>query len=296
MLQGDFGGQTVKLALQAIDLLPRCLALLAVDLGSGRARQSAGGAVHDGQRHLQIAQQFGAGGCGLGFLPLRLEKQLRLVENSFPDRRRPVAPRSVQLSGLPRVTVMFHEHRGHPLAVLQAHARYRNQKLHGHMRRDLPLAHLLLDGFRQQFHQRQPPRHPAHAAIKAARQLIQSVAEALLHLLQQPALLQRGFTFGETQRAIQPQSLGLAHRPDHRFHRVPAQLLKRRQALVAIDHQVPVRLAGGGHHHDGRLLPRVSQRGQQPTLTSRMAYTATSDRPARSIASHSKAPPSLAPW
>src|ERR1019366_5570804 len=81
LLLGDFCGQTVKLALQAIDLLPRGPSLLAVDLGSGRARQPAGGAVHDGQCHLQIAQQFGAGGCGLGFLPLRLEKQFRLIEN-----------------------------------------------------------------------------------------------------------------------------------------------------------------------------------------------------------------------
>ena len=150
MLLGNFSGQTVKLALQAIDLLPRGLSLLAVDFGSGRARQPAGGAVHDGQRHLQIAQQFGAGGCGLGFRwPLRFEKQLRLVENSLADQRRPGTPRSVQLSGLPRVTVIFHEHRGHPLAVLQTHARYRNQKLHGHLRRDLPLAHLLLDGLWQ---------------------------------------------------------------------------------------------------------------------------------------------------
>lgn len=149
MLLGDFSGQTVKLALQAIDLLPRGPSLLAVDLGSGRARQAPGGAVHDGQRHLQIAQQFGAGGCGLGFLALRLEKQFRLVENSLADQRRAVAPRSVQLSGLPRVTEIFHEHRGHPLAVLQAHARHRHQKLHGHVRGDLALAHLLLDGFRQ---------------------------------------------------------------------------------------------------------------------------------------------------
>ena len=259
MLLGDFCGQTVKLALQAIDLLPRGPSLLAVDLGSGRARQPAGGAVHDGQCHLQIAQQFGAGGCGLGFLPLRLEKQFRLIENSLANQRRPVAPGSIKLPGLPRVAVIFHECRGHPLALLQAHACHRHQELHGHMRRDLALTHLLLDGFRQKFYQRQPPRHPAHAAIEPARQLIQSIAEALLHLLQQPALLQCAFAFGETQRTIQQQSLGLAHRPDHRFHRVPAQLLERRQALVAVDHQVPVRLACGADHHDGRLLAGVSQ-------------------------------------
>ena len=249
----------MKLALQAIDLLPRGLALLAVDLASGRARQSASGAVHDGECHLQIAQQFGAGGCGLGFLPLRLEKQFRLIENSFANQRRPVAPRSVQLPGLPRVAVMLGEYRGHPLAVLRTHACHRHQKFHGHMRRDLALAHLLLDGLWQKIDQSQPPRHPTGAAIEAARQFLQSIAEALLHLLQQPALLQRRLVRGETERAIQQQSLGLTHRPDHRFHRVPAQLLERRDPLVAVDHQVPVGLACGGHHHDGRLLAGVSQ-------------------------------------
>jgi hypothetical protein len=32
-------------------------------------------------------------------------------------------------------------------------ARHRHQKLHGHLRQDLALAHLLLDGFRQKFRQ-----------------------------------------------------------------------------------------------------------------------------------------------
>jgi len=135
LLLWDFPGQTVKLALQAIDLVSRGLALLVVDLGAGRARQPAGGAVHDGDRHLQIAQQCGAR-CrrGLGFLPLCFEKQLRLVENSFPDRRRALAPGSIQLPGLPRIAVMLGERRGHALAVLQAHACHWHQKLHGHMR------------------------------------------------------------------------------------------------------------------------------------------------------------------
>ena len=180
MLLGDFCGQTVKLALQAIDLLPRGLALLAVDLASGRARQSASGAVHDGECHLQIAQQFGAGGCGLGFLPLRLEKQFRLIENSLADQRRPVAPGSIKLPGLPRVAVMLGEYRGHPLAVLQTHACHRHQKLHGHLRGDLAFAHLLLNAFRQEFHQCQPPRYPTHAAVEPPCQLIQAIAETLL--------------------------------------------------------------------------------------------------------------------
>lgn len=175
------------------------------------------------------------------------------------------------MTGLARVAVVLGEDRGHSLAVLQAHAHHRYQKLHGHVRRDFSLAHLLLDGLRQKFDQRQPPRHPAHAAVEAARQLLQSVAETPLHLPEQPALLQRGFVFREAQRAVQQQGFGLAHRPDHGFHRVTAQLLERRDALVAVDDHVTLRLALGRHHHDGRLLPPFSQRGQQPPLPGRVA-------------------------
>ena len=263
----------MKLVFNAIDLAPRGFALLAIHLRRSRARQSTGGAVHNRCRHLQIAQQFG-GWCDTRFrfrLPLRFEKQLGLVEKALPDRGRAAAPGGIQLPGLPRGAGMLGERRRHPLAIVQADARHRHQKLHRYVRGDFALAHLLLDGLRQKLHQRQPPRYPAHATVKPARQLVQSIAEALLHLRQQPPLLQRGLVLGETQRTVQQQSLGLAHRPDHRFHRVPAQLLERRDALVAVDDQVTVGLAFGGHHHDRRLLPRFGQRGQQPPLPSRMA-------------------------
>jgi hypothetical protein len=167
---------------------------------------------------------------------------------------------------------MLGEDGGHPLAILQALARRRHQKLHRHLGRDFALAHLLLDRFRQSLHQRQPPRHPTHAAVEPARQLIQSVAEALLQLRQQPAYFQRGLVFRHAQRAVQQHRFGLAHRPHHRRYRVPAQLLQRRDPLIAVDDHVAVRLAFGGHHHYGRLLPRFGQRGQQPPLPRRMAH------------------------
>jgi len=82
------------------------------------------------------------------------------------------------------------------VAMLQVLACHRHQKLHRHLRQDFALAHLLLDDFRQNLHQRQPSRYPAHAAIQSARQLIQRIAEALLQLGQQPTHLQRGLVFG----------------------------------------------------------------------------------------------------
>jgi hypothetical protein len=84
---------------------------------------------------------------------------------------------------------MFGEDRRHSLAVFQALARRRHQELHGHLRQDLARTHLLLDRFRQNLHQRQPPRYPTHASIETTRQLIQAIAEALLQLRQQPAYL-----------------------------------------------------------------------------------------------------------
>jgi hypothetical protein len=87
-------------------------------------------------------------------LPLRFEKQLGLVENPFSNRRRAIAPGGVQLPGLPGVAVMLDEHRSHALAIVQTDARHRHQKLHRQMGGDLALTHLLLDGLRQQFHQR----------------------------------------------------------------------------------------------------------------------------------------------
>jgi len=158
------------------------------------------------------------------------------------------------------------ERRGHPFAVLQVDARHRHQILHRHVCGDFALAYLLLDGLRQKFDQRQSPRHPAHAAVKPPRQSVQSIAESLLHLRQQPPLLQRAFMLGETQRTVQQQCRRFAHRPDHRFYRVPAQLLQRRNPLVAVNDHVALRLAFRCHHHDRCLLPRFGQRCQQPPL------------------------------
>jgi hypothetical protein len=187
--------------LNALDLMPRGLALPVIQLRGSGARQPAMRAVHDGGHHLQIAYQFGACPCR-GFLlrlPLRFEKQRRIFQNALADRMRSLAPGGIQLTGFARAAVMLGEDRGHPPAILQALARHRHQKLHRYLRRDLALAHLLLDRFRQGLHQRQPARYPTHAAVESSRQLIQAVVETLLQLGQQPAQLQRGLLFGQSQ-------------------------------------------------------------------------------------------------
>ena len=260
----------LQLPARAFDLT-LCLFLLpAVHLRQGFAEPPAG-AMQNGHRHLQLAIQSRRGRLGGRRLPLRLQKQFRLGQDALADHTRAVPPGGIELSGLPRVAMVLDESGSHLRALLQADARHWDEVLHGQLRGDLAFAHLLLDGFRQQLHQRQAPRHPTHAAVEAPRQLFQRVAQALLHLRQQPALLERAFLRTEAQRPLQQQSFGGAHCPDGGFDRVPAQLLERRDALVAVDHQITVAVVWGQDHHDGRLLARLSQGGQQAPLEVRLA-------------------------
>jgi hypothetical protein len=189
-LREKFFVDALELFGNASDLLARGFALLSIQFHGRRAGQSPMYAVHDGRHHLPVsAQGGGAGGGGLRFLPLRLEKQFWLSQQALADRARPLPPSRIQLACGAGIAVVRGENRGHPLAILQALPRHRHQKLQRHLRQDLALAHLLLDRFRQNLHQRQPPRYPAHAAIKSPRQLVEPVAEALPQLRQQPAHL-----------------------------------------------------------------------------------------------------------
>ena len=187
----------MELLLNALDLMPRGFRLRVVHLRGSRARQPPLRAVHDRHHHFQIAQQFGAGSAWsfLLRLSLRFEKQRGIIQNAFADRRRTFAPRCIQLARLTRIAVMLGEDRRYPLAIIQALACHRHQKLQRHLRQNPALAHLLLNRFRQNFHQCQPPRYPTHTAIEPARQLLQPVAETPLQLFQQPTHLQRGFVF-----------------------------------------------------------------------------------------------------
>ena len=139
------------------------------------------------------------------------------------------------------------------------------------MRRDCAIAHLLLHAVREQFHQPHPPRYPTRAAIKTARQLIQPIVEALLKFNQQPALFERRFVIPAAHRPVKQQGLHFAQRPHHRLHRVTAQLLQRRDPLIAVDDQIVLWMFGS-NHDDRRLLTAGRQRCQQPTLPLRPAH------------------------
>lgn len=182
-----------------------------------------------------------------------------MFEKALAHRWRALAPGGVELACLARAPALARERRRHPLAVINAGARHGHEVLHGHVRGDLSLAHLLLDRLRQDLHERQPARDPAHIAIEAPGQRVQVIAEAPFELGQEPALLERRLLLCQAQRSLQHQRFGLAHWPDHRVDRVPAQLPQSRDALEAVDDQIVVRLIGHGDHHDRRLLARLGQ-------------------------------------
>ena len=152
-----------------LDLIPCGCRLLGIQLRSGGPGQPPLRAVHNRHNHFQIAQQLGARSGGSFLLALCFEKQLGITEDAFADRWRTFAPRSIQLAGFMRIAVLLGEDRCHPLAIFQALAGHRHQKLQRDLRRDLALAHLLLNRYRQNLHQRQPARYPAHTAVEAAR-------------------------------------------------------------------------------------------------------------------------------
>jgi hypothetical protein len=230
--------------------------------------------MQDGNRHLQIALHlFDRRRLGCRRLLLCFQKQFWLGENALAGHARAFAPSRIQLPGLPRIATVRDQSGRHARAIVSVDSRHRNQILHRHLRRDLSFAHLLLDRFRQQLHQRQPARYPTHAAVEAARQFIETVTEALLHFRQQPALFEHALLRAEPQRPRQQQSLGFAHRPEGGFNRVPAQLFQRGHALVAVDHQKTFAVFFANYYHDGRLLAAVSQRRQQPALPVRLAHS-----------------------
>lgn len=224
----------------------------------------------DGGDLIEIAFQRGFR-CCFPLALFRLEKQLRLGENplaGLPGSG--IAPGVVEQLGLPRGPVLLREDLRHPLTLLAVDARHRSQIPHGDLRGDTALADLLLHGFRQCVHQRQPSCDPTRATVEAQGQFFDRVAVLGFHLGQQPALFERTFRFAmAAQRMNQQQGFDLAHRvPNQRVDGVAPQLLQRGDALVAIDNQI---FLPAGNHDNRRLLAGFSQRRQQLPESRRVA-------------------------
>jgi hypothetical protein len=91
-LRKEFFVDALELFFNPLDLLPRCGALLWIQLHCLCAGKPTMVAVHNRGHHLQIADQFGAGPSRDFFLPLRFEKQRRIVQNAFADCGRTSPP------------------------------------------------------------------------------------------------------------------------------------------------------------------------------------------------------------
>ena len=212
--------------------------------------------ARDGYHHLQIAQQLGDQRCGRigGALPLHFPKQLGVFQDVLSNGSRGVLPSRIQLPRFATGEVVLRKRLGHAWAVRGTGARHRHQEFRRDMGRDRALAYLLLHAFRELFHQSQPAGDPMHTAIKAARQLLQAVAETLLKFRQQPAFFQSAVPFRPAQRAIQHQGFGFAQGPDHGFDRIAAELFQSGDALIAVNDHIAIRLIRNGDHDDRCLL------------------------------------------
>ena len=262
----DLCGQTAKIIDRLLDLAVRLGTLLYVQLHR-RAGQATVSPPRNRYDYFQITVELHHGRRGRlrGMLPLRLQKQLRLIQKPLAHRRCCASPGRIQLSRFTAAQPVPGKPLGHASAVVRQRSRHRHQVLHRHMRRDPAVAHLLLHAVGKQLHQTHPARHPTRAAIETASQLLQPIAEALLQFNQQPALFKSRFVIARAHRPVQKQGLHFAQRPDHRLHRVLTQLLQSRYPPIAVDDQVVLWLLGR-NHHDRRLLTAGRQRRHQPPL------------------------------
>ena len=216
------------------------------------------GAPRHRSNDVQVADQLLGRLHGDGILLLDLapgaQEQFRICDETFPNRRRPVAPGRIEHAHFLGAELIPGNLTGEAFAVIPLGARHWHQILHGGVGPDFSAADLLLDRLGQLTNQRQAARDPRHAPVEAPGEIIQTESQTAMQLNQQPSLFERRFSLGRTQGPVQYQSLGLVHVPDCRAHRVLTETLQCSQPLVAIDDQESVGCAGQGDHYDGNLL------------------------------------------
>jgi len=154
-------------------------------------------------------------------------------------------------------------------AVGRVGARQRHEIFHRGVRDELAVLDVVLHGFRERPHQPEAPRHPAHAAIEAARQDVEGQAMILMQRAQQPALLERAVGRVGAQELLKDQGLRLRHLPDDGGDRVALQPAEAADALVAVDDHIR---RARGHDHDGHLLAGIGQRGQEVAFARRLLH------------------------
>jgi hypothetical protein len=180
MLMRDLDRQPAQLLQREIDLVVRLDALRLVQFHRGAGETTIGPPRYR-YHHFKISRQLRHRGQrrALLTLPLRLQKQLRLIQKPLANSRCRFAPSRIQLTRFPTAQAMPRKSLRHATTLFPSQPCHRHQELHRHMRCNCSAAHLLLHTRRKQFDQPHAPRYPTRAAIKTPRQLLLVIAEAL---------------------------------------------------------------------------------------------------------------------
>ena len=162
---------------------------------------------------------------------------------------------------------MRHDRLDEAHAVDRVGARQRDEVFRRGVRDKRAVLDVALHGFGKGSHQPEAPRHPAHAAIEAARQGVQRQAMLLMQRAQELALLERAVGRVGVEQLPKDQRLRLRHLPEHGGHRVALQSTEATDAFVAVHDYVR---RARRHDHDRHLLTGVRQRRQQAALSRRL--------------------------
>lgn len=173
----------------------------------------------------------------------------------------------IEPADLARSEAMRHDRLDEAHAVGRVGACQRDEVFHRGVRDERAVLDVALHGVGEGSHQPEAPRHPAHAAIEAARQGVQRQTMLLMQRAQEPALLQRAVGRVGVEQLPKDQRIRLRHLPEHGGHRVALQPAEAADAFVAVhDHVDRARR----HDHDRHLLTGVRQRRQQASLSRRL--------------------------
>lgn len=230
-----------------IDLFPE-----AVEEMAGLARQSFG------------EQHQGCLAIHLSFLLRELLAQAQVRARILQQPITPLgggrAPGAVKSLDLRTVETVRNDRSRQGFAARTIRAGQRNQNLHRCLRGDVPDTDLVLDRHAQRTHQAKPTRDPTQTFEETTGKLRLAPAKAMLQLRQQPTLLQRTQTTAIGKMRLKHKRFALPKLPDHRLHRVRAQLLEGRDPLMAVNHNVTALRIRSRHHHDRMLLAVLLKR------------------------------------
>jgi len=201
-----------------------------------------------GTQSLRVAEELLSRRGGRATLCLLEGAQVktRIGKQGFALRGCCLEPGRIQLFDLTARETLAHDGLGHLVAGFTVLARDRYQDPLRHLRRDLALAHLLLDRLGQITEKRQAARDPARAQAQAPGESFHAQTLFPAQLAQQPGLLQRGERMREPLAPVHPQSLRGLQVQNRGLDGVRGEAGERPQTLEAVDDHIAPGLAALG--------------------------------------------------